>query len=85
MLFRSDPAGREKGLQAGANIIMPNLTPTRYRDGYLLYENKPGLDADAIQTTNHLKKSVLDAGCTLGLGEWGDSRHFKRRKNMLSE
>jgi biotin synthase len=80
-----DPAGREKGLQAGANIIMPNLTPTRYRDGYLLYENKPGLDADAIQTTNHLKKSVLDAGCTLGLGEWGDSRHFKRRMNTLSE
>jgi biotin synthase len=80
-----DPDGREKGLQAGANIIMPNLTPTRYRDGYLLYENKPGLDADAIQTTNHLKKSVIDAGCTLGLGEWGDSRHFKRRMNTLSD
>jgi biotin synthase len=76
-----DPYGREKGLQAGANIIMPNLTPTRYRSGYLLYENKPGLDADAIQTTNHLRKSVIDAGCQPGLDEWGDSRHFTVRRS----
>jgi biotin synthase len=74
-----DPAGREKGLQAGANIIMPNLTPTKYREGYLLYKNKPGLDADALSTTNHLKKSVIEAGCVLGLGEWGDSKHFFKR------
>lgn len=74
-----DPEGREKGLRAGANIIMPNLTPTCYREGYLLYENKPGLDSDAVQTTNLLKKSVVEAGCELGLGEWGDSGHFRKR------
>lgn len=74
-----DPQGREKGLRAGANIIMPNLTPTRYRVGYLLYENKPGLDSDAVQTTNSLKKSVIESGCELGLGEWGDSGHFRKR------
>lgn len=77
-----DPEGREKGLRAGANIIMPNLTPTRYREGYLLYENKPGLDADADQTTHHLRRSVLEAGCVLGNGEWGDSRHFTRRSGL---
>jgi biotin synthase len=74
-----DPFGREKGLRAGANIIMPNLTPTRYREGYLLYENKPGLDADAVRTTELLKQNVVEAGCVLGLGEWGDSKHFRNR------
>ena len=75
-----DPDGREMGLRAGANIIMPNLTPTAYRQGYLLYENKPGLDSDAKETTRHLQKSVAEAGCVLGMGEWGDSRHFSARK-----
>lgn len=76
-----DPDGREKGLSAGANVIMPNLTPTRFRDGYLLYENKPGLDQDAELTTQHLKETIREAGCRLGLGEWGDSKHFARRIN----
>ena len=35
-----DPTGREKGLVAGANVIMPNLSPTGVRDKYLLYDNK---------------------------------------------
>lgn len=77
-----DPDGREKGLSAGANIIMPNLTPVKYRDGYLLYENKPGLDQDAEFTTKHLTESIREAGCRLGLGEWGDSKHFSRRVRL---
>jgi biotin synthase len=77
-----DPEGREKGLLAGANIIMPNLTPTDYRSGYLLYENKPGLDADAQETTRHLMQSVTEAGCKLGLGDWGDSRRFVNRSKV---
>ena len=32
--------GREKGLQAGANVVMPNLSPTNVRGKYLLYDNK---------------------------------------------
>ena len=35
-----DPLGREKGLLAGANVIMPNLSPTNVRGKYLLYDNK---------------------------------------------
>ncbi len=73
------PDGREQGLLAGANIIMPNLTPTQYRDGYLLYANKPGLDSDAIATTRHLVESVAAAGCVLQLNAWGDSLRFSRR------
>ncbi len=76
------PNGREQGLLAGANIIMPNLTPTQYRDGYLLYANKPGLDSDAIATTRHLVESVAAAGCTLQLNAWGDSLRFARRNEQ---
>lgn len=35
-----DPKGREKGILAGANVVMPNLSPRNVRDKYLLYDNK---------------------------------------------
>ena len=35
-----DPFGREKGIQAGANVVMPNLSPGNVREKYLLYDNK---------------------------------------------
>ena len=35
-----DPNGREKGLKAGANVVMPNLSPVSVRKKYLLYDNK---------------------------------------------
>ena len=34
------PLGREKGIQAGANVVMPNLSPGEVRDKYKLYDNK---------------------------------------------
>jgi len=73
-----DPAGREKALAVGANIIMPNLTPCNYRKEYLLYENKPCLDEDAELCRNCLEARIELAGCEIGYGEWGDSKHFTR-------
>ena len=35
-----DPLGREKGMQAGANVVMPNLSPVDVRKQYALYDNK---------------------------------------------
>ncbi|MCR5204770.1 MAG: [FeFe] hydrogenase H-cluster radical SAM maturase HydE [Lachnospiraceae bacterium] len=35
-----DPKGREKGILAGANVVMPNLSPGNVRGKYLLYDNK---------------------------------------------
>ena len=35
-----DALGREKGIAAGANVVMPNLSPVNVRDKYLLYDNK---------------------------------------------
>ena len=81
-----DPAGREKALAIGANVIMPNLTPCEYREEYQLYEDKPCLDEDAELTRNCLEARIELAGAEIGYGEWGDSKHFynrtKRAKNV---
>lgn len=74
-----DPVGREKGLKAGANVIMPNLTPTKYREDYTLYEDKPCLDEDAEKCRGCLDVRVKAAGDEIGYGEWGDSLHFVNR------
>ena len=34
------PLGREKGIQSGANVVMPNLSPVNVRDKYKLYDIK---------------------------------------------
>lgn len=36
-----DPCGREKGILAGANVVMPNLTPPEHQGDYALYDGKP--------------------------------------------
>lgn len=35
-----DPSGRQKALIAGANVVMPNITPSKYRENYQIYPNK---------------------------------------------
>ncbi len=74
-----DPIGREKAIKAGANIIMPNITPTVERSNYQLYENKPCIDEQAEDCTNCLEARITMAGDTIVYGEWGDSLHFKNK------
>lgn len=71
-----DPAGREKAIIAGANVIMPNLTPQKYRGEYLLYENKPCIDEEADQCKRCLERRILMIGHQIGYGETGDSKHY---------
>jgi biotin synthase len=75
-----DPMGREKALRVGANVIMPNLTPAKYRQNYLLYENKPCLDEEAAACKMCLEARISMAGDAVAYGEWGDSRHFENRQ-----
>ncbi|MDD3533101.1 MAG: [FeFe] hydrogenase H-cluster radical SAM maturase HydE [Candidatus Cloacimonadaceae bacterium] len=74
------PEGRELGLLAGANVLMPNITNTEYRDGYQLYEGKPCLDENADQCINCLSRRIASIGESIGFDEWGDSLHFFKRK-----
>jgi len=75
-----DPVGREKGVKVGANIIMPNITPGKYRDSYKLYNNKPCTDdsADDCQSCLEARLSLADA--EIVYGEWGDSIHYQNRR-----
>jgi len=75
-----DPLGREKALSVGANVLMPNLTPVKYRSDYLLYENKPYVHDDAGASGSDLESRILSIGDTIAYGEWGDSRHYSERR-----
>jgi len=73
-------AGRELGIKAGANVVMPNLTPVRYKADYCLYPGKPGLSGSAQQALQNVVAGIKRSGCSVGWGEWGDSPHFSARR-----
>ncbi len=56
------PKGRELGLKAGANVVMPNLSPVNVRKLYELYENKICTGEEAAQCRGCLEKRVENAG-----------------------
>lgn len=56
------PEGRELGLKAGANVVMPNLSPKGTRKLYQIYENKLSSDEEAAESRNALEKRVKAAG-----------------------
>ncbi len=74
-----NPVGREMGLRAGANIIMPIVTPTRYRKNYQLYNNKPCIDESSEDCMVCITGRIKSAGLNPLFGEWGDSLHYFRR------
>jgi biotin synthase len=74
-----DDEGRIKGLEAGANIIMPNLTPSKYIENYFLYDNKPFLKENQSENFRYLENSIHKIGNHIAYNSWGDSKHYKRR------
>lgn len=68
-----DPKGREKGLRAGANVIMPNLSPTEVRDKYMLYDNKICTGDNAEECRGCLERRVKAAGYSIVTSK-GDAR-----------
>ena len=57
-----DGDGREKGMNAGCNVVMPNLSPRDCRRKYLLYDNKIATGDEAAESLNSLKKRMERAG-----------------------
>jgi biotin synthase len=76
-----DPVGREKAVKIGANILMPNITPGKYRDSYKLYDNKPCTDDSAADCQSCMEARVSLAGAEVIYGEWGDSKHYSDRRS----
>jgi biotin synthase len=77
-----DPVGREKGVRAGANIIMPNITPGKYRDSYKLYDNKPCTTEKIDDCKECLESRLNLADVEVIYGEWGDTKHYYNRREQ---
>lgn len=67
-----DPLGREKGLQAGANVVMPNLSPVKNRKQYELYDNKICTGEEAAECRGCMGRRVASVGYEL-VTERGDA------------
>jgi len=71
-----NPSGREIALERGANILMPILTPLKYREKYQLYDGKPCITDTPAQCQSCLEMRVDFAGKKVAYGQWGDPRHY---------
>ena len=76
------PAGRELALQRGANVLMPILTPSRYRADYALYEGKPCITDTAAGCEACLTARVASVGRYVAKGVAGDPPHARRRGGL---
>lgn len=57
-----NPLGREMGIKAGANVVMPNLSPTEVRKNYELYDNKICTGEESAQCRSCLEKRMQSIG-----------------------
>ncbi len=71
------PFGREMGLLAGANVIMPNLSPGNVRGKYLLYDGKICTGDEAAECRRCMEIRVEKAGYHV-VGSRGDHKGFER-------
>ncbi len=56
------PDGRQRGLAAGANVVMPNLSPPERRGGYAIYDDKAAFGTEAAEGLAILKQHIEQAG-----------------------
>ncbi len=63
-----DASGREKGILAGANVVMPNLSPKRVRKQYEIYDNKLSTGEEAAESRQKLKVRMETIGYELAAG-----------------
>jgi biotin synthase len=71
-LGTADPRGREKGMEAGANVVMPNLSPISHRKQYELYDNKICTGDEAAECRMCLSRRMQSVGYRL-VEERGDA------------
>ena len=70
-----DPQGREKGILAGANVCMPNLSPQSVRKKYALYNNKLFSGAESAEEFDNLNKRLDAIGYKIVVSR-GDFKQF---------
>jgi biotin synthase len=73
------PIGRELGLKAGANVVMPNLSPASVRKLYALYDDKICTGEEAAECRWCLDRRVLQAGYRIVVDR-GDAKAFRDKR-----
>ncbi|MFA7582081.1 MAG: [FeFe] hydrogenase H-cluster radical SAM maturase HydE [Proteiniphilum sp.] len=68
--------GREQAILAGANVLMPNITPKQYRDDYFLYNNKPVSARSDDDELAALEQRLRAIDHEIGFFRQGNSLHF---------
>ena len=71
-----NPTGREKGILAGANVVMPNLSPVSVRKKYELYDNKICTGEESAQCKSCLSRRMESIGYKFVTAR-GDKKPFK--------
>lgn len=72
-----DPKGREKGLMAGANVVMPNLSPMQVREKYSLYDGKICTGDEAAECRKCIENRIVSAGFCVDMSR-GDNINWRR-------
>lgn len=70
------PRGRELGILAGANVVMPNLSPRSVRKKYMLYDNKICTGDEAAECRYCLERRLESIGCRVAVSR-GDHKSFQ--------
>ena len=73
-----DESGREKAVLAGANVVMPNLSPLSERKKYMLYDNKISTGDEAAESLNSLKERMKKIGYEI-VTDRGDYKNFIKK------
>lgn len=72
------PGGREMAMAVGANVLMPNITPSTNISNYKLYDNKPIREGKMGGGDEELFATIRSHGFEIGLHEQGNSLHYKK-------
>ncbi len=75
-------SGRENGLNRGANILMPNMTPRKYRALYEIYPAKACLDETSVECRGCMSGRIKKIGRTIGKGRGDSKNHTKTAINQ---
>ncbi|MGL4849456.1 MAG: [FeFe] hydrogenase H-cluster radical SAM maturase HydE [Clostridium sp.] len=75
-----DPDGREKGVKAGGNVIMPNLSPQEVRSKYALYDGKVSTGDEAAEYKAQIEKKMKKFGYEIEVNRGDNVKWLKSKK-----
>lgn len=79
-----DPTGREKGIKAGGNVVMPNLSPTRVREKYSLYDGKICTGDEAAECRVCIERRINKSGFSVEVTRGDNISWAKENINKIN-